>query len=174
MTNQFLENEKISLEDKITKAREGNNENTYKNLIQAYERVLELIRKENVWTDMYSHYKLKIEDEFQDVVSTWKQKGEDIKDHKIYKIEKEITNDNEKIGIALKSMFEKYQSNETKKAIESIIKRKIDEDESFYDVLKSLSNEWDDFTEDNKKCISRTIAGIRNEDCFKALLDNLK
>ena len=30
MANQFLENEKTSLEDKITKAREGNNENTYK------------------------------------------------------------------------------------------------------------------------------------------------
>lgn len=90
MANEFLENEKISLEDKITKAREGNNENTYKNLIQAYEKVLELIRKENVWTDMYSHHKMKIDDEFQEVVSTWKQKGEDIKDHKIYKIEKEI------------------------------------------------------------------------------------
>ena len=92
MTNEFLENEKIALENKLIKARDNDNENTYKNLIQAYERVLDLIRKENVWTDMYSHYKMKIDDEFQEVVSTWKQKGEDIKDHKIYKIEKEICN----------------------------------------------------------------------------------
>lgn len=94
MTNEFLENEKIALEDKITKAREGNNENTYKNLIQAYERVLELIRKENVWEDMYSHYydggeSLKGENEY---VTTWKQRFDgEIKDHKIYKIEKEVT-----------------------------------------------------------------------------------
>lgn len=174
MKNEFLENERIALEDKITKAREGNNENTYKNLIQAYERVLELIRKENLWSDMYSHYKMKIDGEFQEVVSVWQQKGEDIRNHRIFKVEKEITNAGEKIGIAFKSLFEKYQKNETKKVIESIIKRKIDDNESFYNVLKDLSNEWDGFTEDNKKCISRTIAGVRNEDCFKALLDNFK
>lgn len=93
MTNQFLENERLALEDKIIKAREGNNENTYKNLIQAYEKVLELSRKENKWEDMYSHYyegdkKLDGENEY---VATWKQNyNGDIRDHKIYKVEKEI------------------------------------------------------------------------------------
>ncbi len=94
MTNQFLENERIALEEKITEARNKGNENTYKNLIQAYERVLELIRKENKWEDMYSHYyegdeKLNGENEY---VATWKQNWNgDVKDHKIYKIEKEIS-----------------------------------------------------------------------------------
>ena len=93
MKNQFLENERIALEEKITEARNKGNENTYKNLIQAYERVLELIRKENKWEDMYSHYyegdeKLNGENEY---VATWKQNyNGDIKEHKIYKIEKEI------------------------------------------------------------------------------------
>jgi hypothetical protein len=93
MTNQFLENERIALEEKITEAREKGNENTYKNLIQAYERVLELSRKENKWEDMYSHYykgdkKINGENEY---VATWKQNyAGDIKDHKIYKVEKEI------------------------------------------------------------------------------------
>lgn len=93
MTNQFLENEKIALEEKITEARNKGNENTYKNLIQAYERVLELVRKENKWEDMYSHYykgdnKINGENEY---VATWKQNyAGDIKDHKVYKIEKEV------------------------------------------------------------------------------------
>lgn len=94
MTNQFLENERMALEEKITEARNKGNENTYKNLIQAYERVLELIRKENKWEDMYSHYyegeeKLNGENEY---VATWKQNWNgDVKDHKIYKVEKEVT-----------------------------------------------------------------------------------
>lgn len=86
-TNYFLENEKIELEKKIIQARENGSENTYKNLIQAYERILELIRKENKWEDKYSHYKLKNDNgELEEVVSTWKQKGEDIRNHKTYKV----------------------------------------------------------------------------------------
>jgi hypothetical protein len=94
MANKFLENEKVALEEKITEARNKGNENTYKNLIQAYERVLELIRKENVWTEFSSHYydgeeSIKGENEY---VATWKQRNDgEIKDHKIYKIEKEVT-----------------------------------------------------------------------------------
>ena len=41
--NMFLKNEKSALEQKITQAREKGNEGTYKNLIQAYERILNLI-----------------------------------------------------------------------------------------------------------------------------------
>lgn len=41
--NIFLRNEKKELEKKITEAREKGKENTYKNLIQAYERILNLI-----------------------------------------------------------------------------------------------------------------------------------
>lgn len=93
MNNEFLEDEKVALEEKITEARNKGNENTYKNLIQAYERVLELIRKENKWEDMYSHYyegdkPINGENEY---VAIWKQRDNgDVKDHKVYKIEKEV------------------------------------------------------------------------------------
>lgn len=94
-TNYFLENEKIELEKKIIQARENGSENTYKNLIQAYERILELIRKENKWEDKYSHYKLQNDNgEWEEVVSTWEQKGEDIKNHKTYKVVKWNNNSN--------------------------------------------------------------------------------
>lgn len=90
--NEFLENEKLALERAMEETRKRGSENTYKNLIQAYERILLLIDKENKWKSMYSQYGLKNDEtgEFEDVVSTWEQKGEDIRNHHIYKIEKEI------------------------------------------------------------------------------------
>lgn len=93
MKNEFLENEKLALERAIEETRKRGRENTYKNLIQAYERILLLIDKENKWESMYSHYGFKNDEtgEFEDVVSTWEQKGEDIRNHNVYKIEKEIS-----------------------------------------------------------------------------------
>lgn len=56
----------------------------------ALSEVTRLIEKES-WKDMYSHYQLKDSNgEFQEVVSTWRQKGEDIRNHHIYKIDGEI------------------------------------------------------------------------------------
>jgi len=88
--------EEQELIKKIEKSRKDDDYGLYKNLIRALTDVTSLKQRElanlpkETWKDMFSHYKMKIDDEFKEVVSTWRQKGEDIKDHKIYKIEKEI------------------------------------------------------------------------------------
>lgn len=177
---ESLVKEENELLKKIEKSRENNDYGLYKNLIRALTDVTTLKQREMVniprerWIDMFSKHKMDIDGEMAEVISIWKQKGGDIKNHRIYKVEKEIIDSSEKIGLALQGVYKKYQQYDTKKAIESVIKRKIDDNESFYDVLKSLSDEWVNLSEDNKKCISRTIAGVQNEDCFKALLDNLR
>jgi hypothetical protein len=171
--------EENELLKKIKKSRDNNDFGLYKNLVRALtdvtclkQRELDRLPKET-WKDMYSHYKLKIDNEFQEVVSTWQQKGDDFRKHKVYKIEKEITNEFEKAGMAFKTINAKLQEREAKNTIESIIDRKIDENESIYDVLKSLSNEWDKFTEEGKREISNSIVGLESENCFNALMNNL-
>lgn len=80
-----LLNEQNQLLKKIEKARNEDNYGTYKNLIQALSEITRLVNNER-WEDKSSYYKTD-EGEF---VSTWEQKGKDIRNHKIYKIEKEI------------------------------------------------------------------------------------
>lgn len=89
---EALQNEQTQLLKKLAKISQGDTDNygTYKNIIQALSEVTRLIEKES-WRDMYSHYQLRNDDfEFEEVISTWKQKGEDIRDHHIYKIDGEI------------------------------------------------------------------------------------
>lgn len=89
---EALQNEQNQLLQKLAKISQGDKDNygTYKNIIQSLSEVTRLIEKES-WKDMYSHYQLKDSNgEFQEVVSTWKQKGEDIKDHHIYRVSGEI------------------------------------------------------------------------------------
>ena len=87
---EALQNEQSQLLQKLAKIRQEDNYGTYKNIIMALSEVTRLIEKES-WRDMYSHYQLRNDDfEFEEVISTWKQKGEDIRDHHIYKIDGEI------------------------------------------------------------------------------------
>lgn len=87
---EALQNEQTQLLNKLAKIRQEDNYGTYKNIIMALSEVTRLIEKES-WRDMYSHYQLRNDDfEFEEVISTWKQKGEDIRDHHIYKIDGEI------------------------------------------------------------------------------------
>lgn len=89
---EALQNEQNQLLQKLAKISQGDKDNygTYKNIIQSLSEVTRLIEKES-WKDMYSHYQLKDSNgEFQEVVSTWRQKGEDIRNHHIYKIDGEI------------------------------------------------------------------------------------
>lgn len=89
---EALQNEQTQLLKKLAKISQGDNDNygTYKNIIQALSEVTRLIENES-WKDMYSHYKEQSNDgEWEERVSTWQQKGEDIKDHHIYKIDGEI------------------------------------------------------------------------------------
>jgi len=163
MTNQFLENEKLALEDKLVKARDGSNENTYKNLIQAYERVLELIRKENVWTDMYSHYKMKIDDEFQEVVSTWKQKGEDIKDHKT----------NKEIGEIYKCIYENTMRSETLIELEKIMYVSFDIKNGFHEILKYISDLWNHISKDDREKVNLLMGGMRYQYYVPSMIESL-
>lgn len=87
---EALQNEQNQLLQKLAKIRQEDNYGTYKNIVMALSEVTRLIEKES-WKDMYSHYQLKDSNgEFQEVVSTWRQKGEDIRNHHIYKIDGEI------------------------------------------------------------------------------------
>lgn len=87
---EALQNEQNQLLKKLEKIRQEDNYGTYKNIVMALSEVTRLIEKES-WKDMYSHYQLKDSNgEFQEVVSTWRQKGEDIRNHHIYKIDGEI------------------------------------------------------------------------------------
>jgi hypothetical protein len=61
----------------------------------AFKEVVHLVHEEEEkvkWVDMYSHYKTEIDGEISEVVSTWKQRGEDISEHRLFKVEKEIIN----------------------------------------------------------------------------------
>ena len=56
MADIFLENEKLALQKKIAEAREKGNEGTYKNLIQAYERIINLIYQDEYRNKKYVMY----------------------------------------------------------------------------------------------------------------------
>ena len=92
--NEFLERERQSIQDKLELTLQRNDVNTYKNLIQAYERILTLQSQEDKWTQMYSKYETRSNDkeDFIPVVSTWEQKGEEIRNHRIFEISREIDN----------------------------------------------------------------------------------
>ena len=91
--------EENELLKKIEKSRSNDDYGLYKNLIRALTDVTTLKQRElanaprYTWKDMYSHYyegdkKINGENEY---VATWKQNYVgDIKDHKVYKVEKEI------------------------------------------------------------------------------------
>lgn len=90
--NEFLEHERLELQTRLTQSLEKSDIGTYKNLIQAYERILTLQSQEDKWVQMYSKYetKSKEEDDFTPVVSVWEQKGEEIRNHRIFEIVREI------------------------------------------------------------------------------------
>lgn len=92
---EALQNEQNQLLNKLAKIRQEDNYGTYKNIVMALSEVTRLIEKNTPiekWEDRYSHYReQKDNGEWEETISTWQQKGEDnIKDHKIYKIDSEI------------------------------------------------------------------------------------
>lgn len=107
--NSLLEsliNEENELLRKIKYSRDNKDFGTYKNLIRALTDITTLKNREldrlpkDKWESLYSHYKEKNENgDFEDMVATWEQKGDDIRNHKIYKIEKEISKPVEKVYI---------------------------------------------------------------------------
>ncbi|WP_252225017.1 MULTISPECIES: hypothetical protein [unclassified Clostridium] len=107
MPNSLVEsliNEENELLRKIKHSRDSQDFGTYKNLIRALTDITTLKNREldrfpkDKWESVYSHYKEKNENgDFEDMVATWEKKGEDIRNHKIYKIEKEINKPIEKL-----------------------------------------------------------------------------
>lgn len=91
---EALQNEQAELLKKLSKIRQEDNYGTYKNIIMALSEVTRLIERNTPiekWEDRFSHYKEQNNNgEWEETVSTWQQKGEDIRDHKIYKIDSEI------------------------------------------------------------------------------------
>ena len=100
-TLDFLNKEKENLEQKISRTLENGDIGTYKNLMQAYERVLYLIKEEDVWQEKFSHY----HSNGKELISTWEQKGEDIRNNKKYEV-KEI--------IEQKDLFSTYEYHTSK------------------------------------------------------------
>lgn len=85
-TLNFLNKEKENLEQKISRTLEKGDIGTYKNLMQAYERVLYLIKEEDVWQEKFSHYHA----DGKELISTWEQKGEDIRNKKTYEVKEKL------------------------------------------------------------------------------------
>ena len=90
--------EETELLKKIKKSRDNNDFGTYKNLIRALTDVTMLKQREldrlpkETWKDMYSHYYegREVEKGDNEYIATWEQKGDDIRNKKTYKIEKEV------------------------------------------------------------------------------------
>lgn len=79
-----LKNEQELLVESIEKARKEGNIGTYKNLVNALRDVTKIIQeneiKEEVWLEKYSKYT----SDGLDMVSTWEQKGDKVRNIKEY------------------------------------------------------------------------------------------
>ena len=87
-----LKNEETKLMEKISNIE---NEATYRNLIRNLAEVTQLRQREEngqKWTQMYSKYETRSndKDDFIPVVSVWEQKGDEIRNHRIFEIKEEI------------------------------------------------------------------------------------
>ena len=90
-----LKIEETKLMEKISKTE---NEGTYRNLIRNLSDVTQLRQREerelpmDKWTQMYSKYRTRSndEDDFIPVISVWEQKGDEIRNHRIFEIKEEI------------------------------------------------------------------------------------
>lgn len=75
---------------KLEKIRKEDNYGTYKNIVNALSEVTRLIEHStpiDKWEQHYSSYKKKNDNgEWEETISTWEQKGEDIRNHKTYKV----------------------------------------------------------------------------------------
>ncbi|MBZ9693409.1 hypothetical protein [Clostridium sp. M14] len=180
--NSLLEsliNEENELLRKIKYSRDNKDFGTYKNLIRALTDITTLKNREldrlpkDKWKSMYRHYKEKNEKgDFEDMVATWEQKGDDIRNHKIYKIEKEIDDNATRTANALKSINKKLsQQYNIVKYLENILNQEIS-NKSVYDVFKEISKIWDKIEDKDKFC--KIIAGEEYYSIIYTILDNVK
>lgn len=95
----FLEHERLELQTRLSYSLEKGDIGTYKNLIQAYERILAL-QKDNKpssdeWVQMYSKYKTMDDNEKPiSMVAIWEQKGDEIRRHRMFEVKREVKYNN--------------------------------------------------------------------------------
>lgn len=146
-----LVKEENELLKKIEKSRKDDDYGLYKNLIRALTDVTTLKQKElanaprDIWKDMYSHYyegdkKIKGENEY---VATWKQNYVgDIKEHRIFKVEKEIKKD----GFLEDDVLDKIEDIIGYK----VFGRKYGQSDSIGNVFNDISGAWDSISKDQQ------------------------
>lgn len=95
----FLEHERLELQTRLMQSLDGNDIGTYKNLIQAYERILMLQSQESnkpkeEWALMYSDYKTNGDNSEDEklirIVAVWEQKGDEIRNHRMFEVKREV------------------------------------------------------------------------------------
>ena len=92
----FLEHERLELQVRLTQSLNKSDIGTYKNLIQAYERILMLQSQEDKtssdeWVQMYSKYKTMDDNEKPiSMVAIWEQKGKEIRRHRMFEVKREV------------------------------------------------------------------------------------
>jgi len=95
---ESLITEENELLQKIKHSRDNKDFGTYKNLIRALADVTSLKQKElaniprETWIEKSSHYYegREIEKGDNEYIATWEQKGDEIRNHRTFKVEKEV------------------------------------------------------------------------------------
>lgn len=149
--SRFLEIERKDLQKALHRVLENGDIGTYKNLIQAYERVLGLIRsieKEDKWETLYSKYNT----EGISMVSIWKQKDDNVKDIKQFRLY-----DNELLSLVI-NLINQIQMSNFKDENGHELKNNV----SYSDLLSYLIK--DSAKNFNKVQISESGVTINTED----------
>lgn len=99
---ELIEQLKIEETKLMEKISNTENEATYRNLIRNLAEVTQLRQREEngqKWTQMYSKYETRSndKDDFVPVISVWEQKGDEIRNHKIFEIKREIKLDMDEV-----------------------------------------------------------------------------
>lgn len=110
-TMEALKFEELELVKKIKKANENGEFGTYKNLVQALERILYLQERfQEVSKTMWSKYKMVKEGKEIDVVSIWEQQGDKVQNQRVFEIKEEIINDEDIFNITDYVLMDKCEN----------------------------------------------------------------
>lgn len=123
-TMEALKFEEEQLVEKIKVSSERGEFGTYKNLVQALERILYLQERfQEISKTMWSKYKMVKEGKEIDVVSIWEQQGDKVQNQRVFEIKEEIINDKNVFDITDYVMEYKYTNKNDRNIMTSEIKR---------------------------------------------------
>ena len=99
---ELIEQLKIEETKLMEKISNTENEANYRNLIRNLAEVTQLRQREEngqKWTQMYSKYETRSNDkeDFIPVISVWEQKGDDVRNHRVFEIKREIKLDMDEV-----------------------------------------------------------------------------